>query len=167
MSTLKGQGTESATANDSKSLDEDDLSTIRDPRRSESGSTWGADGIEDGEEDLAEEGDFSYSSHMEEIFSDEGGSEGGNGLGEEEEEDFVYDGKDAEVPTGGYQEQLKDVLEGGSDGDSVDEAFNQSFSTEKSTHGFDQLLNGFKSQVSTSSTYSCRITRCECDEHSL
>lgn len=157
MSTPRGQGTVSATANDSKSLNEDDLSTIRDPRRSESGSTWGADGTEDGEEELSEEGDFSYSSHMEEIFSDEGGSEGRNGLGEEEEEDFVYDGKDAEVPTGGYKEQLKDVLEGGSDGDSVDEAFNQSFNTEKSTHGFDQLLNGFKSQVSSSSTYSCRI----------
>ena len=148
MPSLKSTEASVGVAGDGNYNDEDDLSTIRDRRRSESGSTWGADEDEDNEDDMLEGGDFSYSSHMEEIFSDEGASEDEN---EDEEEEFVYDGKDAEVPTGGYREQLKDVLDGETDGDSVDEAFNRTFESEKSEHQPDHSLNGSEPPVRGSS----------------
>ena len=147
MPSLKSTEASIGVTGDGNYNDEDDLSTIRDRRRSESGSTWGADEDEDNEDDMLEGGDFSYSSHMEEIFSEEGGSEDDN----EDEEEFVYDGKDAEVPTGGYREQLKDVLDGETDGDSVDEAFNRTFESEKSEHQPDHSLNGSEPPVRGSS----------------
>ena len=147
MPSLKSTEASVGVTGDGNYNDEDDLSTIRDRRRSESGSTWGADEDEDNEDDMLEEGDFFYSSHMEEIFSEEGGSEDDN----EDEEEFVYDGKDAEVPTGGYREQLKDVLDGETDGDSVDEAFKRTFESEKSEHQPDHSLNGSEPPVRGSS----------------
>lgn len=84
--------------------EEDDFSTIRNRHQS----------FSDGEEQHDHwDGEGDYSSRMEEIFSDNGDSDNGHDRqdGMDDDEEFVYTGKDADEPTGGYRDQLKDVLE--------------------------------------------------------
>jgi hypothetical protein len=62
------------------------------------------DDREDGPEFDAATGD--YATRMEEVLG------GSDGEGEEEEEDFLYQGQDSQEVSGTYNEQLQDFLEG-------------------------------------------------------
>lgn len=55
-----------------------------------------------------------YSARLDEILSDEGGYESA-AAEDDDDEAFLYTGKDASEVTGGYREQLKDVLDGDHD----------------------------------------------------
>lgn len=131
------------------SVDGDDFSTIRNRVRSSSGSVNG--NVPD--EDWTAHGD--YSSHMEEILGDDNDSEDGAsaGLGDEgEDEGFLYTGKDAEFPAGGYQDQIRDVLDGDLSGDEGE--FDYSLHSEK-TGDIDESFGSFGSaQVRTRAGYT-------------
>ena len=86
---------------------DDDLSTIR--PGSERNNSISQDSDE-GEEFDAFDDSKNYSAQMEEIFSDNSNSE--NGTDSEEENGFLYTGKDADESSATYQEQLRDVLDG-------------------------------------------------------
>ena len=82
-----------------------------------------------------------YNTRMDEIFSDSGDSNVNNdsmndAVGEEEEEEeeegFVYTGKDAEPPSGGYREQLRDVLD--EEIDSEDDTYGPAIDPDTSAH---------------------------------
>ncbi|THH10658.1 hypothetical protein EW145_g1176 [Phellinidium pouzarii] len=96
------------------SNDEDDLNTIRNITRRGSD----ASDVEDTQETDMEWPDQSnYSSRMDEILSENDGSDNQNIQEEDDEDGFLYTGKDADEATGGYREQLKDVLDDELDND--------------------------------------------------
>ena len=100
---------------ESAGAEEDDYATIRNLSRHSPS-----------DQDHDEQGN--YSSRLDEILGDDGSedrdvwNEAGSSRDsegdqrdedeEEEEEGFVYTGKDAAIPSGGYRDQLKDVLDG-------------------------------------------------------
>lgn len=98
--------------------------------------------LDENASDLNGHGD--YSARMDEIFSDNGSDDGrdwhsdepGQDEHDEDDEDdegFIYTGKDAEEPSGGYREQLKDVLDG-DELDSDDGAFDNAYGLADSLH---------------------------------
>lgn len=112
-----------------ENIDDDDFSTIKQRRPSDAVSF--SENADEEEDEWHAKGD--YSSRMEEIFSDEeeaSEEEGGLVLhfdddGDEEDSGFLYTGKDADINNGGYQHQLKGILE--SEIDSDEEILNRSF----------------------------------------
>ncbi|KAH8119151.1 lateendosome to vacuole transport-family protein [Phellopilus nigrolimitatus] len=118
-------------------VNEDDFSTIRNRTRS------GSDTFSDGEApDTDTHGD--YASRMDEILSESNDSDRQDGpeeeveeeVEEEEEEGFLYTGKDVEESSGGYREQLKDVLD--DELDSEEDVYSRGFDLGESLRNADE-----------------------------
>lgn len=83
-----------------RDVEDDGASTIRQPTLHLSD-----DEPDEDEEDFDYQGD--YSSRMEELLDDENEFDV---TGDDDDEGFVYTGIDVEEPSGGYRDQLRDVL---------------------------------------------------------
>ncbi|KAI5119863.1 hypothetical protein M0805_000697 [Coniferiporia weirii] len=122
---------------DSDDLDE--LNTIKNRTRSSSG-TFSVDDALNADAEWTEQGD--YSSRMDEIFSEGGDIDSQNGLEDDEDEGFLYTGKDADEPTGGYRERLKDVLD--EELNSEEDTSHRSFNSDGSLHSVNESYDAFE-----------------------
>ncbi|KAL5523736.1 hypothetical protein ACEPAG_7909 [Sanghuangporus baumii] len=152
------------------SVEEDDYATIRNISRHSPSD----EDLQDGDEQE------NYSSRMDDIFSEDGSDnrdtwDGGNrnrdSAGEEEEEEeeeerFIYTGKDADLASGGYHEQLKDVLdenELSSEGDAFERGtefseYMHQMQESREVHEHVHLVEAAPSEPSTSTSSAARST---------